>query len=761
MCHRLGKSALLVLLVWCSASAQSKPEQKPAQVEPVASVPTAQAPFDCCATGHGAGCSDPTIQNCVCALDSFCCDVEWTQSCVDEVSLFGCGACSGLEACCLPSGCSDEFPSDCILLGGEPQGPGSSCAAGACLPTVACCLGGECLDLFFLDCALPGGFPYPDGSACGDPQIDCTDCNGNGVPDNIELAEGSATDINTNAVPDDCEQDLNENGIPDEWEIAQGSVYDLDTNGIPDLVDILACRYDDMNYNGKPDSIEIAEGSATDANSNGVIDEAEQPAGEHSAGALLRRLPNGTLLADSNGVPIKYMHSNGVIIVDPMGNPIPDPNGLPFIDFVRDDELAAKLKAALIDTSGPMPVSRVKDAKIFVQSCFGAGMLDDLDEAFGGVVRWVGGSASRSDEVAHADPDGVPDPAGHWVKPLIDAMSNGLPVLQALKHASRDSASSPVNKPHMRTQDHGVYRRGHAGGESDITLEDPTAASHHALFIAGITDQQGIENEITKMCALLKEQWGDLNTTGTSVHLVYGAGTKNPCAGSGVPDGNVRPATFQDVCDAIDALAPDLGPNEEFVLFIGDHGLGTEKPVNTNAFRARGVEPPALHQSFTLSFATKHGITRDPNNQAFIRVVASGTYSPGTVSVSVNGFLLGYLNPAALNDAGLNENEVPVPDSLLRVGKNTLTVDPQGAAVIVLDTEFLTGALGPVPVPGWGDANGDFEVDLADLPDFTACLSGPGGGYIAPACQSVDIDLDGDVDLRDVRLLQEVFTGGL
>lgn len=629
-------------------------------------------------------------------------------------------------------------------------------------PPGACCLpDGTCAEFEDIECVTAGGYPYSIFTTCADPEIDCTDCNSNSIPDNVEIADGSAADINTNAIPDDCEQDLNENGIPDEWEISQGSATDLDTNGIPDLVDILACRYDDMNFNDLPDAIEIAEGSAPDADSNGVIDAADQPAGEHSALALLRHSRNGTLLADSNGVPIKYHHRDGVLLVDGSDNPIPDPNGITFIDYMRDDELAMKLRDVLIDTSGPEPVSRVKDAKIFVQSCHGGGMLDDIEKALSGVVSWVGGSASRSDEVAHADTDRVADPMGHWVRPLRDAMSNGFPVLQALKRASRDSKSSPMNKPGLRTQDRGTYRRSHHGGEEDITLEDPAAASHHALLIAGITDQIGIENEITRMCELLAEQWGDLNTTGTSVHLVYGAGTRNPCAGSGVPDENVSTATFKSVFDALDAIKPDLGPNEEFVLFIGDHGLGTQEPVNTSGFRAGGVRAPLVTQTFALSFATKHAITRDPANQALIRVRATGAYPEQAVAVAVNGQHLGYLDPAALNEDDEHEQFLPVADGVLAIGTNVLSIDLAGTGAVIVETEFLTGALGPVPVPGWGDANGDLEVNLADVPAFTDCLSGPGGGYFVPECQDVDIDLDGDVDLDDARHLQQVFTGGL
>jgi hypothetical protein len=669
------------------------------------------------------------------------------------------------EACCYPDGnCFDQTVDFCTNSGGEPQGPGTDCQTAVCpLPTVACCLPDEtCQNLFSSVCFDLGGYLFPEGSSCADPGIDCTDCNGNAIPDNIEIAAGSANDINTNATPDDCEQDLNENGIPDEWEISQGSATDIDTNGIPDIVDILSCRYDDMNYNNLPDAIEIAEGSATDANTNGIIDDAEQPSNQRSAIALLRRLRGGTLLADSNGVPQKYWaDSNGVIFVDSNGSPFPRANGRKFISYMRDIELAEKLGDILIDTSGPAPVSRVKDAKIFVQSCHGGGMLDEIDKVLGDTVCWVGGAASRGNEVAHCDSDRVADPMGHWVRPLMDAMSNGLPVLQAIKRASRESKSSPFINT-TGTRDQGTYWRGRKPGAENITLEDPTAASHHAVFIAGITDQIGIENEITRFCELLEEQWGDLNTTGTSVHILFGAGRVNPCASNGVPDANVMSAEYRNVCSVLDGLVPDLGPNEEFVLFLGDHGLGTETPVNTSAFQpVGGRAAPVITQTFNVDSETIHGMTRNPDNQAFIRVRATGLYPPNLVEVSVNGRFLAYLSPLAEDEDGQNVHEVPLPDTAVRAGSNTLSIDLAGTGAIILETEFFTGAMARVPVPGWADMNGDLEVDLADMPDFTGCLNGPTGGYLVPTCYDADIDLDGDVDLVDAKLLQQVFTGGL
>jgi hypothetical protein len=69
------------------------------------------------------------------------------------------------------------------------------------------------------------------------------DCNGNGVPDDADIADGTCSDDNGNGMPDDCEHvpDCNANGIPDTCDVDpadpddNGLVSpDADGNGVPD-----------------------------------------------------------------------------------------------------------------------------------------------------------------------------------------------------------------------------------------------------------------------------------------------------------------------------------------------------------------------------------------------------------------------------------------------------------------------------------------------------------------------------------------------
>jgi hypothetical protein len=105
-------------------------------------------------------------------------------------------------------------------------------------------------------CILPA---WPCGLGSGR----IADCNDNGVPDANDIANGTSEDCNDNFIPDECDidpsdpdgdgevsNDLNENGIPDECE------PDCNGNGVPDDKDIADATSEDVNGNGIPDECE-------------------------------------------------------------------------------------------------------------------------------------------------------------------------------------------------------------------------------------------------------------------------------------------------------------------------------------------------------------------------------------------------------------------------------------------------------------------------------------------------------------------------
>jgi hypothetical protein len=107
------------------------------------------------------------------------------------------------------------------------------------------------------------------------------DCNGNGVPDEEDIANGTSDDCNTNGIPDSCDidyaasGDCNGNGTPDECDIADGTSDDCNDNGVPDACDFVDGTSADCNSNGTPDECDIANDTSPDVNGNGTPDECE------------------------------------------------------------------------------------------------------------------------------------------------------------------------------------------------------------------------------------------------------------------------------------------------------------------------------------------------------------------------------------------------------------------------------------------------------------------------------------------------------
>ena len=76
------------------------------------------------------------------------------------------------------------------------------------------------------------------------------DCNGNGRPDECDIADGTSGDCDGNGVPDECETDCNANGVRDDCDIASGVSLDANGNGVPDECDIPPTVGDDVCWNG-------------------------------------------------------------------------------------------------------------------------------------------------------------------------------------------------------------------------------------------------------------------------------------------------------------------------------------------------------------------------------------------------------------------------------------------------------------------------------------------------------------------------------
>ncbi len=76
----------------------------------------------CCVEHASPGCSDPAVEECVCALNALCCAEEWNDACVAlaraDNELAHCGNCKG--SCCeskTTPGCDDPQVEACVCEG--------------------------------------------------------------------------------------------------------------------------------------------------------------------------------------------------------------------------------------------------------------------------------------------------------------------------------------------------------------------------------------------------------------------------------------------------------------------------------------------------------------------------------------------------------------------------------------------------------------------------------------------------------------------
>ena len=68
---------------------------------------------DCCAANGTIGCQEPEVQDCVCAMDVYCCNIQWDNICANEAEE-DCGADCGVEPGCGDGLCEADLGESCF-----------------------------------------------------------------------------------------------------------------------------------------------------------------------------------------------------------------------------------------------------------------------------------------------------------------------------------------------------------------------------------------------------------------------------------------------------------------------------------------------------------------------------------------------------------------------------------------------------------------------------------------------------------------------
>lgn len=233
---------------------------------------------------------------------------------------------------------------------------------------------------------------------------------------------------------------------------------------------------------------------------------------------------------------------------------------------IRDDELVDFICEQINANGGK---SKIKDVKIMVAACYGGGVLDDMERAFGpgGAcegIPWVGGSASAPDQTAlgwnDATVDKFPEAenlGSTWTDALAGnshfsensqagVIRNGSTtnnVLSDLRTARENDDSGPNG-------DKGESPQVASGNGGDQIMWNMEGAKHEAVVFGGSQTSKRHHNNVENVTTALGNTWP--------------AGTHNI--------NTIDGGTTQELKDAIQAAAEKLDENTQLVIYIDDHG---------------------------------------------------------------------------------------------------------------------------------------------------------------------------------------------
>lgn len=230
---------------------------------------------------------------------------------------------------------------------------------------------------------------------------------------------------------------------------------------------------------------------------------------------------------------------------------------------IRDDELVDFICQQILENGG-----RVKDVKLMVNACYGGGLLDDMERAFGpggacAGIPWVGGSAAEPEQTAMGWSDDAvnrfpEDNLGStWTDALAgDSRFNENSKAGVIRNGSatnnvlQDLVATGNNDDSGPNGDKSESPQVASGNGGDQVMWNMEGARHEAIVYGGANDSLRHTNNIENVAESLQNTWPE----GSHNIQTFDGGTR------------------QDLFDAIEEAASRLDENTQLVIYIDDHG---------------------------------------------------------------------------------------------------------------------------------------------------------------------------------------------
>ena len=606
-----------------------------------------------------------------------------------------------------------------------------------------------------------GGTTWQSNAAIDIAYAPITDCNGNGIADNCDIADGTSNDGNENGIPDECETiDCNDNGINDADELADGTATDCNGNGVPDECDIAdgtssdcdgngvpdECQSNDCNGNGVPDNCDIADGTSEDCDGDGTPDECEPDS-------------DGNGIIDDCEVPPNYVNLDSGSVHETFADAIADADDGDRIEGLADAvnaEVDMDFNDTCVQFSVIDGVMDNSDADIYLAGCgtFNGGDAPSMGTVYSGVD---GTSRIAANDGAPTDTTNIGSVIVRSAATLeVSAPSLAISGTTIIRNRGTLSGpSSPGFDVNGMELGANTVMMAESSIEGDIGNNAGTLNAQGTIFGTLANGTNGTTNGVADLVHI-----GDLDNDGTvnifrGVYYLTGDLTNNGTINGEIDEGPGRRGGNE-----ADGTQPGDGFNVVGSYNAGP-GASLTKPHPYWAVRVGGNINLAINDSanFHMSLAELHATGRSGDVQE-IEVMGTdlGNTEDGLVQGVAGNFPLGTLRIDANSTARLvdtHDNDTLGQDAGEAFYCDTLVVDgylDTNGYKVYANEVIINGGIsdeGDViiidpPVPG--DLNGDSAVDVLDLllviADWGTC---PDEG-----CSNADITGDGVVDVLDL-----------